>query len=124
MPVHSSWDDLNRTVIRTTHSAEWTWDELHQHDTQVVVPMLESVHHNVALIVDMRRSAWVPLSGFSEEVKQAADTHRLHNIDLVIFVLLKSAHRRYGRSTKVYLAAQTLEEARAAISAYRSGNGA
>jgi hypothetical protein len=128
MPIHSQWDNPEKTIILTTHSAEWMWDELHEHDATVVASLLESVDHAVSIIIDMRRCAWLPLEDFAGQVKKTTNTHRFHKIDVVVFVLkeagigalLKTAHKRYGESAPRYLDARTIEEAREIIIEERS----
>jgi hypothetical protein len=122
MKVYSQWDNAEQTVIHSIHERDWTWTELHTHDTTVLPDMVRSVHNPVSVIVDMLRSPYFPPEAFSDHVRRMSAAYDDLNITTVVFVireddigqLLLSAHRRFS-DRRDYYTARSLDEARSII---------
>ena len=128
MIIVSHWDDEAHTVLHTIISDHWNWTDLHDHDINVVAPMIEAENHSIAIIVDLSRYPWISLDGFQTNIKRAAQDHRLLNVEMVVFVtphndigmLIRDAHRLYGARGRFYTLAPNVDNARTMIVAYRS----
>ncbi|MBZ0293489.1 MAG: hypothetical protein K8L99_13055 [Anaerolineae bacterium] len=49
MPIHTFWDDDQKTIIQIQSKGQWTWEEFHKSLDQTV-EMIESVDHRVDVI--------------------------------------------------------------------------
>jgi hypothetical protein len=125
--IQSQWDDDPHTVILTTYRPYWTWEELHDHEENMITPMMSSSCEPVSLIVDMRKGTFFDPVATTAQVRQTGEMHRVLPIELVVFVLrddsigklLKILHDRYGAPNQVYRLARSVDDARAIISEYR-----
>ena len=130
MPIQSVWDDTHCSILRTTHIGIWTWGELQAHDENVVLPMLRSVDHPVAMIVDLRRAFWVMPGSIIRNLQAQIDRYADGNVDIVVFVstkeavrsLLVTVHHRYGLFDRHYCTASSMAEARQTIQNMRRRN--
>jgi hypothetical protein len=124
--IQSQWDDDARTVIRTTYHPYWSWEELHEHEENVITPMMSS-DKPLSLIVDMRAGTFFDPIATTAQVRQTGEMHRALPIELVVFVLrddgvgklMQILHERYGAPNQVYRLARSLDEARAIIREHR-----
>jgi hypothetical protein len=120
MSIDSRWDNPQHTVILTTYSREWTWDEFREHESHEIGMMLESVSHPIVILSDMRNTHWLPQERFMERIREITNRRQQHPVAAVVFIvndhavatLLVQAFARYGPADRHYTHAQTLEEAR------------
>jgi hypothetical protein len=126
--IQSKWDDKAHTVILTIYHPYWTWEELHDHEENVMTPMLLlSSCKPVSLMMDMSQGTFFDPKETTEQVRQTGLVHRTLPIELVVFVLrdegvgtlLKALHERYGAPNHIYRLARSVNEARAIIDEYR-----
>jgi hypothetical protein len=71
MGIAVRWDNNERTIIRYTYTARWTWDELYTALAEQAA-LQASVTHEVAILVDARNTNIVP-EGFIAQVKRVAE---------------------------------------------------
>ena len=59
MPVNIEWDNEAKTIIRMELVGNWTWDEAYR-GAQQGYAMLETVDHEVGVLMDLRNSKAIP----------------------------------------------------------------
>ncbi|MBZ0295513.1 MAG: hypothetical protein K8L99_23345 [Anaerolineae bacterium] len=59
MPIHTFWDNEDKTVVRVENEGKWTWDEFHL-SLDEVASLIESVDHRVDVINVDRPGASMP----------------------------------------------------------------
>lgn len=59
MPLHISWDNDEKTVIRCEGEGRWTWDEYHT-SLENIMDMIRTVNHPVDLIIIERPGSAMP----------------------------------------------------------------
>lgn len=124
MAIHSTWYDNKRSVILSVHDSQWTWDELLTHNATIITEMLEEVAHPVALVLDIRATAWLPdTEAFVESLIHSCEVFNDYAIDSMIFVveideigyLLAAALRKYGPKGCQYSFTATVQQACEAV---------
>jgi len=127
MPLQVSWDNDEKTIIRSESEGVWTWDEYHAALDEVAA-MMRSVNHRVDLITLRHTGATMPpgspLPYFRRSMKVLPDNHGIN-----VFVARSAfAINMIAVFTRIYsgmlggkhLIVGTIEEARAMIARERA----
>src|SRR5215207_11715106 len=71
MGIAVVWDNDEKTIIRYTYTARWTWDELYTALAEQAA-LQASVAHEVATLIDARNTNIVP-EGFVAQLKRVVE---------------------------------------------------
>ena len=123
MPIRSTWDGPEHSVIITTHSGQLTWQELDDHDENVILPMLEDIDTPIAMIKNIAMSYWLAPNEFIPWVKKTAQLYQAHDVKAILFVtrdqlvgaLLENAFQQYGLTDCHYEHTPSLDAAQARL---------
>jgi len=116
MTIDVVWDNDDKSVIRVTFPAEWTWDEFYALDQQTTA-MLDTVAHRVLFLADVSATNKVPNGLNLNTARQVLD-FRHENSDLLVIVGMNTMIRALfdivilalGRITTNIKTADTLDE--------------
>ncbi len=117
MGLKLDWDNQERTVIRCEFTGEWTWREF-KGVMRTCFAMITVVDHNVDVILDLRKSQYVPRR--TTPYAHQSEIDAPSNCGLIAFVsqdcdahmalaLFRRAHKQLD---KRFLSIDSLEEAR------------
>jgi hypothetical protein len=100
MAITTQWDNAEKTVIRYIYEGQWTWDELYaaMHEAY---KMVDSVKHEVDVIIDMRKSGVLPANVFTHS-RQATLSQHPRLARTVIVGAHRLAHTMFEAFTKIY----------------------
>lgn len=89
MPVDLSWDNDQKTVIRISAEGVWNWNDFHK-TLRSARYWLDSVQPPVELMIDLRRSAYLPAGALGHVRSLGVKIHP-HGRDRVVIIGLDSA---------------------------------
>lgn len=122
MNINMVWDNNEQNVMRVTFAKVWSWDEFDAIVEQAQL-MMDEVHHQVDVIIDMRESGAFPERAFWRFHKLINTKH--HNRGRVIVVggnsfirTLTDTLQRLASDlfdAETFLLVSTIEEARASL---------
>ena len=122
MTITVTWDNEDKTIVRTEISGNWTWEEYHDALTETYA-LVRSVDHEVALI-NLRHAGAVNPRGNPYPHYSRAAKHMPDNQSLVVNVssekkmvgmVAKIMTRIFPFMPKKFFVVDTIEEARALI---------
>lgn len=116
MPIRVYWEDEKQALVRYDFEGRWTWDELYTAYYQAIA-MENSVSHRVDIILDMRKSGFIPANALLH-MKNFSDKQP-PNVGLSIFVtpnafvsaLYSTAIRFYAKIGFYFRLVKTLDQA-------------
>jgi hypothetical protein len=121
MTIITSWVDEEHTIARYEFIGRWTWDEM-KVAIQEMYAMMDSVPHQVDIIIDLSRSSSEPPRGMLAHLR-AGTMEARNNWNSGVFVgvspfvrvLLTTFRRLQPRLAKRYNVANTVAEAQTMI---------
>lgn len=119
MAIQSDWGDTHQSYVVTSFRHEWTWAELHDHEKNDAIRLLERAPRPNALIMDLRNSVWVKPDNLVDEISRSAALHQHFQTEVVIFVLadiaigtlLTQLYSRHGWSGCQYVHMTSMDQA-------------
>lgn len=127
MGINISWVNEERTIAQYTFDGRWTWDQLY-HAVQEVKVMLNSVSHQVDIVIDLRKNHSVPPGALTHlrSVTLGASPNWgmgvFVGVNTFIRTLLRTFITVYPRLGERYAVADSVESALALIAQHRQVN--
>lgn len=130
MSIFSQWLDAEQTIIISHYDCDWEWEDLAYHNETMLLPMLESVNHPVAIISDMSQSDLLPEDDNGYLIGKLVELGHTYNhcdVDMVMFVhdeellgsVISSIHRQFVNKGRKYYHTNTIDNAISVIREHR-----
>jgi hypothetical protein len=121
MTIITSWVDSEKTIARYELVGRWTWDEMTVAIKEMYA-MLDSVPHEVDIIIDLTRSPSEPPRGMLAHLRTGTMEARSNwssgvfvGVSPFVRVLINTFRRVEPNLAKRYAVANTVDEAHAII---------
>jgi hypothetical protein len=119
MPITTDWDNPEKTIIRYHYGGKWNLTEFYA-AFETAHKMIDTVNHQVHLIIDVRNSNILP-NGVLSQGRTAANRAKHPNQGIIVIVgasglirgMFDVFKKLYGRNVDInsYKFASSLEEA-------------
>jgi hypothetical protein len=100
MGIKAQWNDAEKTIVCYIYEGQWTWEELYA-AMREGHNMIDSVKHEVDVIIDMRNSSVLPTNVFTHSRQATLSQHPRLRTTVVV-----GAHRlvtaMFDAFTKIY----------------------
>lgn len=124
MPVDFAWDDDDQTIVRVVPVMPWNWNDFHKAMRRASF-LLDTVQHEVDLIIDLRQSVKLPAGAFGHIRSLGAAIHP-NNPDRAVIIGLDAAVAgqlggdSYRDGTRRLRFVETDDDARSVIAQWRT----
>ncbi len=119
MPVTNIWDNTDKTIMYVGVIGRWTWDEMYN-ASQVSYAMIDSVKHEVCVIIDFSQSISMPKNAMTHARNMIGQRHPRNGMAVFVGVnpIFVSMWQLFVRIYAIfsreqdYVFAKSLDEAR------------